>query len=82
MSILYWTIFGLISGSIANFIIPGSRGGIVGSIVLGIVGAIIGGFLGERFFGVGVTGFNVMSIIVAVAGALVVVFAGRVLMRA
>lgn len=81
MNILYWVIFGLIAGSIANFFIPGSRGGILGSIVLGIVGAIIGGFLGEQFFGVGVTGFNVMSMIVAVAGSLVVVFVGRMLMK-
>ena len=82
MNIVYWIIFGLIAGGIANYIMPAGRGGIVGSVVLGIVGAIVGGFLGERLFGVGVTGFNVMSIIVAVAGSLVVVFTGRALMRA
>jgi uncharacterized membrane protein YeaQ/YmgE (transglycosylase-associated protein family) len=81
MTILYWIIFGLISGSIANFISPSSSGGIVGSIVLGIMGAVVGGYLGSRFLGVGVTGFNVMSIAVAVGGALLVIFLSRVLMR-
>lgn len=81
MSIIYWIIFGLIAGSIANYIAPNSKGGIVGSIILGIVGAVVGGYLGEMFFSVGVTGFNVMSFIVAVAGALLVLFIGRLLMR-
>ncbi len=79
MTILYWIIFGLIAGSIANFIAPSSRGGIIGSIVLGIIGAVVGGYLGQRFFGVGVTGFNLMSFVVAVAGSLFVLFISRLL---
>lgn len=81
MIIIYWIVFGLIAGSIANFLAPSSQGGIVGSIVLGIIGAVVGGYLGQRFFGVGVSGFNVMSFVVAVAGALLVLFIGRLLMR-
>jgi len=72
MSVIYWIIFGLIAGGIANFISPSSKGGIIGSIVLGIVGAVVGGYLGQMIFGVGVTGFNVMSFVVAVAGSLLV----------
>lgn len=81
MSILYWIVFGLITGTLANFLAPNPQGGIVGSIILGIIGAVVGGYLGERFFGVGVTGFNVMSFVVAVAGALLVLFLGRLFMR-
>lgn len=81
MSAIYWIIFGLIAGSIANFIAPSSQGGILGSIVLGIIGAVVGGYLGERFFGVGVSGFNVTSFVVAIAGSLLVLFVGRLLMR-
>ncbi len=81
MTLIYWIVFGLISGSIANFLAPNSQGGIVGSIILGIVGAVVGGYLGERFFGVGVTGFNVMSFVVAIAGALLVLFLSRLLLR-
>jgi uncharacterized membrane protein YeaQ/YmgE (transglycosylase-associated protein family) len=77
MSLLYWIIFGLIVGTIANFLSPSPNGGIIGSIVLGILGAIVGGYLGQKFFGVDVTGFNVKSIIVAVVGALIVMFIAR-----
>lgn len=81
MTLLYWIIFGLIAGSIANFIAPSSNGGIVASIVLGVIGAVVGGYLGEKFFGVGVTGFNVLSFVVAIAGSLVVIFVSRLVMR-
>lgn len=77
MSILYWVIFGLITGGVANFISPSSSGGLIGSIILGIVGAVVGGYLGQQFFGVGVTGFNLMSFVVAVAGSLLVIFVSR-----
>lgn len=77
MSFIYWIVFGLIAGSIANFLSPNSQGGFIGSILLGIVGAVVGGYLGQRFFGVGVTGFNLMSFVVAVAGALLVLFIAR-----
>lgn len=81
MNILYWMLFGLVTGSIANFISPSSQGGIVGSIVLGVIGAIVGGYLGQRFFDVGVTGFNLMSFVVATAGALLVLALSRLLLR-
>lgn len=81
MSIIYWVIFGLIAGGIANFIAPGFKGGIIGSIVLGVIGAVVGGYLGEMFFNVGVTGFNITSFIVAIAGALLVLFVTRLLIH-
>ena len=81
MGLLYWIVFGLIAGGIANFLSPSSMGGIVGSIILGIIGAVVGGYLGERFFGVGVTGFNVTSFVVAVIGSLLVLLVSRVLAR-
>jgi uncharacterized membrane protein YeaQ/YmgE (transglycosylase-associated protein family) len=74
-------VFGLIAGSIANFISPSSQGGIIGSIILGIIGAVVGGFLGEKYFDVGVTGFNVTSFVVAVAGSLLVIFVSRLFLR-
>ena len=80
MTILYWIVFGLIAGAIANFIAPSSRGGIVGSIILGVIGAIVGGYLGQVFFGVGVTGFNITSFVVAVVGSLLVLLVGRLIL--
>ena len=76
-TIIYWIIFGLIAGSIAEFIAPSPRAGILGSIVLGIIGAVVGGYLGRLFFDVGITGFNFTSLILAVAGSLIVLFISR-----
>jgi uncharacterized membrane protein YeaQ/YmgE (transglycosylase-associated protein family) len=81
MNFLYWILFGLIAGSIANFIDPRpSRGGILGSIVLGIAGAVVGGWLGDTLFNVGVTGFNLSSFLVAIAGSMILLWVGRMLM--
>ena len=74
MSIIYWIIFGLIAGVIASFIMPGAKGGVIGLALLGIIGAVVGGYLGQMFFGVSVTGFNLTSFIVAVAGSILVLF--------
>lgn len=80
MNILVWAIFGLIAGSIANMIDPApSRGGLLGSMILGVVGAVVGGFLADMLFGVGVTGFNVSSFIVAILGSLIVIWGTRTL---
>ncbi|GEM_PF-761181 len=77
--ILYWIAFGLVVGSLANFVVTGSRRGIVGSIFLGIIGSVVGGYLGLMLFDVGVTGFNIPSFILAIAGSLLVILADRLL---
>jgi uncharacterized membrane protein YeaQ/YmgE (transglycosylase-associated protein family) len=83
MSILLWIVFGLIVGSIANFIDPrDSQSGLLGSIILGIVGSVVGGYLGGMLLGTPVTGFNFTSMIVAVAGSLLVLFVARMFRRA
>ncbi len=80
--LLFYIIFGLIAGSIANFIDPNpSAGGILGSIVLGILGAVVGGYLGSMLFGVGVSGFNISSFIVAVVGSLLLLWVARMFRR-
>lgn len=75
MGILSWVIFGLIAGIIAKWVIPGAYNmGIIMTIILGIVGAVVGGYI-STFFGKGkVDGFNLSSFIVAVIGAIVVLF--------
>lgn len=74
MSVLGWIILGLIAGFIASKIVNKQGEGFLLDIVLGIVGAIVGGFLFTQFGAAGVTGFNLYSMIVAVVGAIVVLF--------
>lgn len=75
MSIIAWIVLGLIAGFIASKIVNKSGEGVVLDIVLGVVGAVVGGWL-FSFFGMsGVSGLNIYSLVVAVIGAVVVLFA-------
>ena len=79
MGIVSWIIFGAIAGYLAKFIMPGKKPkGILITVVLGIGGAIIGGYIATAL-GIGdVTGFNVGSLVIAVGGAIVILwFAGK-----
>lgn len=78
MGILSWIIFGLIAGILAKWIMPGKDGGgFFMTILLGIVGAVVGGWI-STLFGFGkVDGFNFGSFVVAVIGAIVVLFIYR-----
>jgi uncharacterized membrane protein YeaQ/YmgE (transglycosylase-associated protein family) len=74
MSFLTWMVLGLISGFIASKIVNKSGEGPLIGIVLGIVGAVVGGWLFNTFGHMGVTGVNLYSILVAVVGAVIVLF--------
>jgi uncharacterized membrane protein YeaQ/YmgE (transglycosylase-associated protein family) len=74
MSILAWIVLGLIAGFIASKIVSGSGQGMLLDIVLGIVGAVVGGYLFSAFGAMGVTGFNLYSMFVAVVGAALVLW--------
>ena len=74
MSFLAWIVLGLISGFIASKIVNKSAQGVVMDIVLGIVGAVAGGWLFNAIGHIGVTGVNLYSILVAVVGAVIVLF--------
>lgn len=79
MGILSWIIVGLIAGWLAGLVMKGGGYGILGDIILGIIGALVGGFLAGALFGVGITGFNIETLIVAFLGAVVVVAIVRAL---
>jgi uncharacterized membrane protein YeaQ/YmgE (transglycosylase-associated protein family) len=74
MSILGWLVLGLIAGFIASKIVNHTGSGVLMDIVLGIVGAMVGGWLFTTFGAMPVTGFNIYSMLVAVVGAVVVLF--------
>ena len=69
MNILLWIVLGALAGWIAGLIMGGERRGILGNIVVGILGSAVGGFAASLLGMGGVNGFNVYSLLVAVAGA-------------
>ena len=80
MGILAWLIVGLIAGWLAGLVLKGGGYGLVGDIILGIIGALVGGFLAANLLGLGgVSGINVESIVIAFVGAVIVLFAARML---
>jgi uncharacterized membrane protein YeaQ/YmgE (transglycosylase-associated protein family) len=80
MSILTWIGVGLIAGIIAK-VVMGDRFGWIITILLGIVGASVGGWLSGLLGGPAVTGFNLISILVAAGGAVVVLFVYGLIVR-
>ena len=75
MSVLAWMALGLIAGLVASNILSRSGQGLLLDIVLGIVGAVVGGFLFTAIGATGVTGFDLYSMLVAIVGAIVVLWA-------
>jgi uncharacterized membrane protein YeaQ/YmgE (transglycosylase-associated protein family) len=79
VDIIAWIILGAIAGWLAGLLVSGDEGlGVIGHIVLGIVGALVGGFLANALgFGSGREGgdiVNLQSVIVAIIGAVLVVW--------
>jgi uncharacterized membrane protein YeaQ/YmgE (transglycosylase-associated protein family) len=80
MGIIAWIVLGAIAGFIANLIMGGDEG-LIMMIVLGIVGAVVGGFVAGTLLGIAdITGFNLTSLLVAVFGAVIVIFVARMFM--
>jgi uncharacterized membrane protein YeaQ/YmgE (transglycosylase-associated protein family) len=77
MNIILWIILGAAAGWIADMITTSAHG-MLEDIILGVIGAFVGGFILNFFGQPGVTGFNIYSLIVAVIGAVVLIFLGRI----
>ena len=78
MDILMWIVVGGIAGWIASIIMKtDAEMGIGSNIVVGIVGGLLGGWIMTLFGGPSVSGFNVASFLVAILGAVVLLFIVR-----
>lgn len=86
IDLIAWIVLGAIAGWLAGMVVGGHGLGVIGTIVLGIVGALVGGFLASAIGlptgGAGEGDINLVSIVVAVIGAIIVVaIAGMVMGR-
>lgn len=82
MGIILWIILGAFAGWIASMIMGTNQNqGLLLNIVVGIVGALIGGLIMSAIGATGITGFNLYSFLVAIAGAVVLLAAVKILRK-
>ncbi len=75
MNIIVWIIFGALAGWIASMIMNKNKQmGAIANIVVGVIGAFIGGYIMDFFGAQGITGFNLQSLIVAIVGAVLLLY--------
>jgi uncharacterized membrane protein YeaQ/YmgE (transglycosylase-associated protein family) len=80
MGIILFLIIGGVAGWLASVIMrTNSSQGTIGDIVLGVVGAIVGGITMSFFGQAGYTGFNLYSMLVAILGAVLIIWLGRLI---
>jgi len=80
MNWIGWVILGGLAGWVANMVMK-EEGGLLKNIVIGIIGGVVGGGIVQLMGGSGVNGFNLYSFIVAVLGAVVLLWIVRMIKR-
>ncbi len=82
LNVILWLLFGALAGWIASMIMgTNAQQGAGGNIVTGILGAILGGFLFRFVFGVDISAFSLMGLIVSVIGAIILLAIVRAFTR-
>ncbi|MEA5038771.1 MAG: GlsB/YeaQ/YmgE family stress response membrane protein [Clostridiaceae bacterium] len=72
MGIIGWVIIGALAGWIASMLTGNNKQmGAGANILVGIIGGVIGGAVMNLLGGVGITGFNLWSLVVSVVGAVI-----------
>ena len=82
LSWIAWIVIGALAGWIASMIMgKNSEMGAFANIIVGIIGAFVGGFVLNMLVGVGFTGFNFWSLVVATLGAVILLWFIRLIKR-
>lgn len=72
-----WIVVGLIAGVLAKWIMPGKDpGGLIVTILIGIAGGLLGGFIASQ---IGIGGGNIVNIVIATVGAIVLLWGYRLI---
>jgi uncharacterized membrane protein YeaQ/YmgE (transglycosylase-associated protein family) len=78
MQLLWWILVGLVAGWLTGKIMKGGGYGFFVDIILGIVGAVVGGFIAKAL-GLSSEGNLIYTILIALAGAIIVVWLVRLI---
>lgn len=73
MSILAWIVIGIVAGWLAEKVMGRSHG-LITNLIVGVLGAFLGGWLSSMFFGEGLQGFSLQSLVIAFGGACLLLF--------
>ena len=82
MGILSWIVVGLIAGWLAGLVMKGGGFGVIGDIIVGVIGGLLGGWLATSVFhiaGASLSGINLVSILIAFAGAVILLIILRLI---
>lgn len=72
MGFFGWIIIGALAGWLGSIMTGNNaRMGALMNIVVGVAGALLGGLIFNWIGGLGITGFNLWSLLVAVVGAVI-----------
>ncbi len=71
MGLLGWIILGGVAGWLAFRLLGREGQGCLTNVAVGVAGAVVGGILFSALGGVGVTGFNLWSLGVALVGSVI-----------
>ncbi|OGE87953.1 MAG: hypothetical protein A3J07_02315 [Candidatus Doudnabacteria bacterium RIFCSPLOWO2_02_FULL_49_13] len=75
MGIILWVVFGGLVGWVASMLMStNAQMGLVANVVVGVIGAVLGGFIMSLIGGTGITGFNLYSFLVALVGAVALIW--------
>lgn len=75
MGIIGWLIIGALAGWIASMLTGNDeKMGAGANIAVGIIGGFLGGLIMNLLGGSGITGFNLWSLLVAIIGAVILLW--------
>lgn len=81
MGILSWIVMGLIAGWSAGVVTNGGGYSLPGNVLVGVIGGIFGGYLATNLLGGSVSQISIVTLVLAFAGALIMLYASRVVTR-
>jgi len=81
MSVIIWIVLGLAAGILASKVVNKTADGVVLNCVLAVIGALVGGLCFQRFRLSGLSEMGGYSILVALAGAIVVLIVFHAFLR-
>lgn len=83
VDLVLWIVLGGVAGWIASIIMgKNAQMGAIANIIVGIVGALIGGFVMSLFGLSEGSGFDLYSLLVAILGAVILLFVVGLIQRA